>query len=438
MTTPIADFIDNYIKSEMSRLHMPGHKGSTCPEDITEIKGADSLYEADGIIAESEQNATEIFGSKRTFYSTEGSSQCIKAMLMLACVNRENKSERPLILAARNVHKAFIHAAALIDFDVEWLFPKHADSICECIITAGQLKNSLSSLKTKPCAVYITSPDYLGNIADISELSAVCKEFSVPLLVDNAHGAYLKFTGEHPLDLGADMCCDSAHKTLPVLTGGAYLHINNGRFLQNAKETLAVFGSTSPSYLILSSLDKANRYMAENFKTDLQKCIEQVKKLKVYITDKSNEKLKLTIDAYHFGKSGIEIAELLRKNNVECEYADEQFTVLMFSPFNTDEDFKRTQTVLSSLRLSCVDEKDLQNSIRILSPAPIKKELSIREAYFSPQEEIETELAENRICGFTTVSCPPAIPIVLPGEKITQKHLKLFDFYKIKTIKVIN
>ena len=221
MTTPIADFIENYIKNDMSRLHMPGHKGTLYSEDITEVKGADALYEADGIIAKSEQNATKIFGTKQTLYSTEGSSQCIKAMLMLALNNRENKSERPLVLAARNVHKAFISAAALIDFDVKWLMPKTTDSLCKCIISKEQLKETLENSAKKPNAVYITSPDYLGNIADIRGLSEVCKEFDIPLLVDNAHGAYLKFLGNHPIDLGADMCCDSAHKTLPVLTGGA-------------------------------------------------------------------------------------------------------------------------------------------------------------------------------------------------------------------------
>ena len=110
------------------------------------------------------------------------------------------------------------------------------------------------------CAVYITSPDYLGGVQDIAALAEVCHARGVPLLVDNAHGAYLKFLSpsRHPLDLGADMCCDSAHKTLPVLTGGAYLHVAKGAmaaYEAEARHSLAVFGSSSPSYLILQSLD---------------------------------------------------------------------------------------------------------------------------------------------------------------------------------------
>lgn len=436
MTTPIADFIDNYIKSDMSRLHMPGHKGKGYPDDITEIKGADSLYEADGIIARSEENATAIFGSKRTFYSTEGSSQCIKTMLMLAVMNRENKSDRPIVLAARNVHKAFVHAAALIDFDVEWILPESTDSICSCIITAKQLESRLKALKEKPCAVYITSPDYLGNMSDIKGLSAVCKEFGIPLLIDNAHGAYLNFTGKHPIDIGADMCCDSAHKTLPVLTGGAYLHINNEKYLKNAKETMAAFGSTSPSYLILKSLDNANKYMAESFKSELQECIKEVSRLKVYIKsigadDLSAEPLKITLLAENIGYTGYEVGDILRQQKVECEYCDERFAVMMFSPANSGEDFRRVENALKNLK-----PKGKIISKNLTLPE-IEQVLSIREAYFSPQEEVTAESALNRICGFSTVSCPPAVPIAISGEKITHGHIALFKKYAVNRIKVV-
>jgi arginine/lysine/ornithine decarboxylase len=122
----------------------------------------------------------------------------------------------------------------------------------------------------KPCAVYVTSPDYLGNQQDLAGLSAVCAARGIPLLVDNAHGAYLHFLPQpaHPLDLGATACCDSAHKTLPVLTGGAYLHIAKNapeRYARDAKRAMALFGSTSPSYLILQSLDRANAYLAGGY-----------------------------------------------------------------------------------------------------------------------------------------------------------------------------
>ena len=263
MNTPICDFVRRYADSKTLRLHMPGHKG-TGPLgiehlDITEISGADSLYEASGIIAESEANASALFCCP-TFYSTEGSSQCIRAMLYLATQGRSRR-----IAAARNVHKTFLSAAALLDLQVDWLYPPEYESYLRCTITAEVLETYLANCAELPAAVYVTSPDYLGNMLEIHRLAEVCHRYGTLLLVDNAHGAYLKFlpNSHHPMDLGADLCCDSAHKTLPVLTGGAYLHIRDAELAKQAKNALALFGSTSPSYLILQSLDAANALMAD-------------------------------------------------------------------------------------------------------------------------------------------------------------------------------
>ena len=214
MNTPVADFVQRYAKAGTARLHMPGHKGRCflgCePWDITEIHGADALYEAEGILAESEQNAAALFGSQRTCYSTEGSSQCIRAMLYLAVA----ASGSHTVVAARNVHRAFVSAAALLDLEIRWLWPEESRSLCGCPISPAQLEETLHSLPEPPAAVYLTSPDYLGGMAEIPALAQICHQHGTLLLVDNAHGAYLRFLQPslHPLDLGADLCCDSAHK----------------------------------------------------------------------------------------------------------------------------------------------------------------------------------------------------------------------------------
>ena len=180
----------------------------------------------------SEANATRLFGTAHTYYSTEGSSQCIRAMLCLAMQGAPRTGKRPVLLAARNAHKALLYAAALLDFDIRWLWPAPEDTgaLCSCPVTVQALSTALEELAGQgrtPFGVYLTSPDYLGGMQDIAALSAVCDAHGVPLLVDNAHGAYLRFLpggSRHPIDLGAAACCDSGHKTLPVLTGGAYLH----------------------------------------------------------------------------------------------------------------------------------------------------------------------------------------------------------------------
>ena len=195
MDTPICDFVKKYAEKNSVRAHMPGHKakGFLGVEhlDITEFDGADNLFSPTGIIKKSMDNASEIFGAD-TFYSTEGSSLSIKAMLYLVYTYAKNKEEKPYILAGRNAHRAYLNACALIGFDTIWLYGKN-HSYISCDVSATDIDDALYSLKQKPIAVYLTSPDYTGNVLDIENIAKACSKHGVFLLVDNAHGAYLKF-----------------------------------------------------------------------------------------------------------------------------------------------------------------------------------------------------------------------------------------------------
>ena len=431
MKTPIFDFVKKYSESNISRFHMPGHKGSEflgCESmDITEIHGADNLYEADGIIRESEINASKIFDTGDTFYSTEGSSLCIRAMLYAALINTTKK---PLIAAARNVHKSFVYAAAALDLDVCWIYPGNSHSLCGGSITADEAEEILK--KYEPFALYITSPTYLGEISDVKEISKVCKKYDTPLLVDNAHGAYLKFFDMHPINLGASMCCDSAHKTLPVLTGGAYLHISKeykDLYSPDIKNAMSLFASTSPSYLTLCSLDLCNRTMATDFDKLIKSASQKVSELKEYIKGKGfelcgNEPLKITIHT-----NGNKMAVKLRELGGECEYSDNEFIVFMFTPQNTQKDFDLVKGLISSSI----------NYEPITSPATEcgERAMSIRKALLSKQELVKTEHAVGRVCASPTVSCPPAVPITVCGEIITQKNAELFKFFDIDKVSCI-
>jgi arginine/lysine/ornithine decarboxylase len=440
MNTPIADFVRRYDGSNTARLHMPGHKGKPflgCEHlDITEIQGADALYEASGIIAESEQNATALFGAGRTLYSTEGSSQCIRAMLCLALTCRP-AGAAPVVVAARNVHKSFVYAAALLDFDVVWLYPEEGQSLCSCPLTADSLDRTLAGLSAPPAAVYVTSPDYLGGMADIAALAEVAHRHGTVLAVDNAHGAYLHFLtpAVHPLDLGADLCCDSAHKTLPVLTGGAYLHIAKTAplaFADRAKAAMALFGSTSPSYLTLSSLDLCNAYLAEDYPARLAQTVERLDVLKTQLTANGwqvvpSDPLRLTISA-PADLTGTALADRLRQSGVECEFADGEFMVMMVTPENDPADLDRVLAALGHAPQA------------VRQPLPLaagERVLSIREALLAPQESIPVEAALGRVCGAPTVSCPPAIPIAVSGERIGAEALALFQHYGMKTVDVV-
>ena len=442
MNTPICDFVRDYTKSGTSRLHMPGHKGRAflgCePLDLTEIAGADELYAPDGIIADSEANASSLFGTAHTFYSTEGSSQCIRSMLFLAMQNASG-SGRPRILAARNVHRSFLTAAALLDLDVSWLWPEtERRSLCACPISPACLDAALCGQDESPAAVYVTSPDYLGNRLDLAGLASVCHAHDLPLLVDNAHGAYLHFLTppEHPIDLGADACCDSAHKTLPVLTGGAYLQISAGApksFLMNARQALALFGSTSPSYLILQSLDRANAYLADGYPEALRACAERVESLRVSLCGRgwqfpAVDPLRLTLAAGAEG--GRALADRLRRGNMECEYADPDYVVLMFTPENPEEDYARVWSALSG-----GPETPFSRPVPLFFPPRVA--MGIRTALFAPHETLPVREAFGRVCGAPTASCPPAVPVVCCGEVIGEAEMRLLLHYGIEQIEVV-
>ena len=438
MNTPVADFVQRYAKAGTARLHMPGHKGRCflgCePWDITEIHGADALYEAKGILAESEQNAAALFGSQRTCYSTEGSSQCIRAMLYLAVA----ASGSHTVVAARNVHRAFVSAAALLDLEIRWLWPEESRSLCGCPISPTQLEETLNSLPEPPAAVYLTSPDYLGGMAEIPALAQVCHQHGTLLLVDNAHGAYLRFLQPslHPLDLGADLCCDSAHKTLPVLTGGAYLHLSPtapAQLAPLAKSALGLFGSTSPSYLTLASLDLCNRYLAEGYPQRLAEAVERLAELRERLTAagwrvEPSDPLRVTVAAPR-GVTGQELAGQLRRQGVECEYADRDFLVLMATPENTPEELAQAAAALGQ----CLGEANPPQ----LPLARGERACSIRQAAFAPRETVDAAHSLGRVCGLPTVGCPPAIPIAVSGERITPEALALFAYYGIEQVEVL-
>lgn len=433
MNSPISDFVNEYAKKKTVRFHMPGHKGKV-ETDITEIDGADELFSPTGIIAESEKNASEIFGA-HTFYSCGGSTLCAQATVMLLALYGKKIGKNNIILACRNAHRSFVNAVAMVGADVEWLYPKSGGYMC-CLIEKEEIEAEIK--RCNPVAVYITSPDYLGNIADIKGISEVCKKHGVLLAVDCAHGAYLRFFSQYPTDLGADICFSSAHKTLPVLTGGAYLHISHSApdfIKENAKNATSVFASTSPSYLILQSLDKFNSVAEEFAKSvrELKKISDDIKK---QIEDfgfglAGDEVCKITLLPKKKGYTGEEIAQKLKDSNIYPEFYDPDTVVLMISPENNAEDF---DLLIKTL-------KKIETRSEIISQPPGvyrgEKVLTLREAVFSESETVPTDKALGRVCADTALQCPPAIPVVTCGERISKEHIRALTYYGKREIRTV-
>lgn len=425
MNTPICNFLEKYTGENRLRLHMPGHNGEV-PHDITEIFGADELYSSDvsgGIIGTSEELAAGLFGAKKTCYSCGGSTLAIQTALALLKARGCRR-----IAASRYSHRSLVSAAALLRLDIKWIYPNE-------YLSANVAYNSetLSGVD----AVFITNIDYYGGTWKFVKPS-------IPVLIDNAHGSYLKFVDKrkfgteyaHPLELGYPMMvAESAHKTLPVLTGGAYLHFADGMDGTRAKEMMAMFGSSSPSYLILESLDRFNGLISDNNQLVNNAC-EAVFELKERLSRsgiplKKSDPLRVTINARECGLSGFEYARGLRANGVECEMADENYVVMMFSVLSTIEDCERAE--MASLLVTMGAPKPLVTYPVIKT----KAELPVYEAMFKPQKTVAIENSAGEICAGLDCPCPPGVPLVMPGELIDNAVIDALRIYGVKTVPVI-
>ncbi len=443
MNTPVCDFVRTWAEGNPVRMHMPGHKGKKYigPEllDLTEIGGADVLYRSRGIIRESENNAAALFGAARTVYSAEGSSLCIRAMLYLALLTAKEKGLPARLLAGRNAHRTLMTAAALLDLEVDWLLLPPGEDLLSCGFDAAEMDQRLG--KNKYMAVFLTSPDYLGRQADIRAASEICRRHGVPLLVDNAHGAYLKFLPEdrHPLTLGADACCDSAHKTLSCLTGAAYLHLSGNApadWASKAEEAMSLFASTSPSYLILQSLDRMNAELDGDWPLWLCRAADRLEEVKIVLRTEGwktvgSEKLKLTLDAAARGYTGESLQEILRRGGIECEFADRRYLVMMPSAETAEDEWQR---LLAALR--GIPRKDPLAEKAPELPVP-ERVLSIREAMLSPRKTLPVERAVGCVLADACVSCPPAVPPVIAGERITPAAAACMEYFGVDECSVV-
>ena len=341
------------------------------------------------------------------------------------------KAEQRTVIAARTVHRAFLNSCILLDLPVKWVFPAEG-SLISGRYQIQDFEKALQEISGEAC-IYVTSPDYAGNLQPIAKLAELCRKYQARLLVDNAHGAHLAFLEQnlHPIALGADFCCDSAHKTLPALTGGAFLHMKQPELVMQMKQHMQIFGSTSPSYLIMQSLEFCTEWLTEQGREAIPLCAERAHTLKQKFSGKyiflGSDPMHLTISA-----NGELFAEQLRNcpYPAECEYADKTCIVLLLSPVMTEQEFK----ILEQAFDFCTP---VPAEVPPALPAPMEQMLPLREAGLASFEILPLRNAENSICAPVQVPCPPAVPIAVSGERLSRQWLEFMAFYGLRTIAVV-
>ena len=438
--TPILTAIEEYISQNNLRLHTPGHAGENLLNfkgfeqilsyDITEIRGLESLFESRGAIRQSETWAAKIIGANSVVYSASGSTPLIQAALSVARLGGRK------VVFLGPVHKSAINACILLD-----IMPVFADF--------GDVEALLK--QDDVGAVFVTNPTYCGEIFAVDDIVKSCKTRGIPLIVDSAHGAHLQFFSRNVNQKGESVdtpavIINSAHKTLPALTGGAWAQIFDERFSPEIfKEHMAIFASTSPSYPILLSLELCLNWLNYNGANILKSLTNRALEFKKNLVNMgffeiSDDPLRATISAKNFGITGFNLQNFLREYKIYAEMADFDYVILLLHPNLTAENFKKLEFVFCEISQKYKNEKIGEKSENFKQFhdffAP-KMVTSPREAHFANREKITVESALNRtaaqICGPT----PPGIPLTVPGSKICKKTQNLLKNYGILEVLVV-
>ncbi len=432
---PLYELLKKNSEKQAIWAHMPGHGGKACNLrelgavavfDTTETVMTDNVYMPGDCLSESYRLLTKLYKSKASVFSCGGATLAIQAMLYLACGFGGE------VIVDRRAHKSVMNTAILLGLDVKWLAPTiDKNETAQTYIEPLELDRMLTE-NARAKAVLICSPTYFGSLSDISALARVCERHDVKLLVDNAHGAHLIALEDgryHPIVQGAHFVADSAHKTLPAFTGGAFLH-SSCAMESGLLEAMALFGSTSPSFLIAASLDLARAYLESDAKTDIQNFLELKEHFSAQLSERTPFSLLENCKDYdNFANKHLifdplrviikcddfdarEILLKLSQQNIICEMANRDYLVLILPLSANWELFLALIDGLESCTgLEKCDREDKAFDFHIP-----KRAMTLREAMGKECEEILLEDAVGRICASDISPYPPGIPVIVAGE----------------------
>ena len=420
--TPLYDVLRQYAAQNPARFHMPGHKGgklpaaelsAAAPLDVTEIPGTGNLYCPGEPFDTAQRLWAEIWGFGHCQFLTGGSTMGIHTGLALLC------SPGDKVLVDRNCHRSMFHAMALLDLEPVYLErPWLREENLIGPISPENVENMLHmhpEIKT----VCITSPTYAGLLSDIPAISHIVHGHGGTLLVDGAHGAHLPFLGRNPFR-GADAVVASAHKTLPAL-GQAALLFTTGIDPDRVRQMASVFGTSSPSYLILASLDAARDWLEGEGGAAYRRAVRRTGELRDQFPalrggELSLDPARLTLQV----KDGPAFARALEARGIFPEMEDGGHVVLICTPGDLTGNFDRLAAALEELR-------DQMGSCAPIPAPPLpERACSLRAALFSKTESLPLEQCAGRVAAAQLAPYPPGVPVVAPGERITEKELAYF------------
>lgn len=464
--TPLYDGLLNYIEEGNVSFHMPGHKNGKGifkikekPDfkdkliyiDQTEVPGLDNLHLAEGIIQEAQELAARAFRSDYTYFLVNGTTSGVYSMI-LGVTNHGDK-----IILPRNSHRAV--AGALI---IGGLWPVYYEpdvDLDKGIAVSASLHKIEEAIKENPDAkaVLVTNPTFYGTCSDIEAIADLVHKHNMVFLVDEAHGAHLPFSRKLPInamDAGADCAAQSAHKTLSAFTQSSMLHIRKGRVdVEKIEFMLRLTQTTSPSYILMAGLDLARYQMEEHGEELLDNLLGMVEGFREKINDIPDiycfgseiigqhsvvdfDPTKLTINFKNFGIPGTRISEILRnEHKVQVELSDLYNVLAMGTIADEREDYQRLYDAIYDISLKYSSEREVRDIPLINWKIPYQA-LSPREAVYEPMEMVDFTKSDGRISAEIIAPYPPGIPVILPGEIITNDIIENIIMVKEAGIKI--
>ncbi|MBV4418324.1 aminotransferase class I/II-fold pyridoxal phosphate-dependent enzyme [Clostridium tyrobutyricum] len=447
--TPLFDALMEYVKRKTIPFHVPGHKKGVGADaefktfigenpfkiDVTVFKSVDSLHHPTGPIKRAQELAADAYGSDAAFFSIHGTSGAIQAMIM-SVVNSGDK-----IIIPRNVHKS-VTAGIILSGAIPVYMQPELDKkvgIAHGVTPKTVAKTLEENSDAK--AVLIINPTYYGVAADIKKIATIVHSYDIPLIVDEAHGPHLGFNKKLPLssmDAGSDMCCQSTHKIIGALTQASLLHVNSERVdVHRVQQVLSLLQTTSPSYILMASLDCARRQIAISGKELLDKAIDlanyarcEINKIPglycfgdellgnsgVYSLDPT----KITITCRDLGITGYDLDMILSsKYHIQMELSD-IYNVLAVGSFgDTMENMNALINALKEISKEYFGNNTKKSDF--LDVPDIPKQIKIpRDAFNVEKEAVSLKNSVGLVSGEFLMAYPPGIPVLCPGEEITK------------------